>query len=195
MYRETASTLDSLTLNAPYPVCQAKMHIPFLMNPARGVGFDHASYLWHCLRGTNANQHVNVIGCAVDDERRGLHFANDAAEVGEKIGADFGSDQRRAAFGAEDQVKDEAASGVGQVSFAPSELDVCFAAYPRLAPWAASLRRFAAGAYTVSIRCANRRTLRMTEILLPQFHFGTASQMNISVGEIVHAEQRPGGGW
>ena len=29
MYRDTAGTFDSLTLNAPYPVCQAKSVFPF----------------------------------------------------------------------------------------------------------------------------------------------------------------------
>jgi hypothetical protein len=49
-----------------------------------------------------------------------------------------------AILGAEDEVKDETAGGVRQGSFAPSELAASFAAVPRLAPWAAFLRRFAA---------------------------------------------------
>ena len=31
MYRVTSATLDSLTLKAPYPVCQAKSALPFAL--------------------------------------------------------------------------------------------------------------------------------------------------------------------
>src|SRR5208282_16012 len=51
---------------------------------------------------------------------------------------------RPAPFRAEDQVNNEVASRVRQVSFAPSELAVLRFRSPRLAPWAAFLRRFAA---------------------------------------------------
>ncbi len=91
-----------------------------------------------------ADQHVDVIGRAVDDERSASHFADNTSEVGEKIDANFGRDQWLAIFGAEDQVKDEIASGMGHVSFAPSELAAFSARYPWLAPWAAFLRRIAA---------------------------------------------------
>src|SRR5271154_4925331 len=96
------------------------------------------------MHRTDADQHVNVIGCTVDDKRCAVHLADDAAKVGEKIGADFGRYERLAIFGAKDEVKDEIARGVRQVSFAPSELAHYFATVPRLAPWAAFLRRFAA---------------------------------------------------
>jgi hypothetical protein len=75
-----------------------------------------------------------VIGRAVNDEGSTAHLAYDAAQVGEKIVADFGSNERAAILGAEDQVKEEIAGGVGHVSFAPSELAEVLAAYPRLAP-------------------------------------------------------------
>jgi ABC-type nitrate/sulfonate/bicarbonate transport system ATPase subunit len=57
---------------------------------------------------------VHVIGCAVDNERDAMHFANDATEVGEKIGADFGGYERLAILGAEDEMKDEISGGMRQ---------------------------------------------------------------------------------
>ncbi|MGB9072707.1 MAG: hypothetical protein WCC22_08545, partial [Terriglobales bacterium] len=45
---------------------------------------------------------------------RALHFADDPSEVGEKIGADFGGDQRPAPLGAEDQVDHDIAGRVCQ---------------------------------------------------------------------------------
>ncbi len=70
----------------------------------------------------NADQHVDVIGRAVDDGRGAVHFTDNAAQVGEQIVADFGSDERAAIFGAEYQVNEEIAGGMRQDSFAPSEL-------------------------------------------------------------------------
>ena len=69
---------------------------------------------------------MDVIARAVDDERGSVHLANDATEIGEKIGADLGSYKSLAAFGAEDQVNNKIAGGMSQVSFAPSELDTSF---------------------------------------------------------------------
>ena len=85
---------------------------------------------------------MNVIGGPVDDESRSTHLANDAAEIGEEVGTEFGFDQRAALVGAEDDVQQDIAAGVRHF-FAPSGAWP-FTAYPRLAPWAAILRRFAA---------------------------------------------------
>ena len=87
---------------------------------------------------------MDVIGRAVNDEGGASHFANDAAEVGEEIGADFGRDEWTSILGAEDEVKDEIAGRVRQDSFAPSELACSFVLFPTASPWAAFLRRFAA---------------------------------------------------
>jgi hypothetical protein len=65
---------------------------------------------------------MNVIRRAVNDQRRAAHLANNSSEIGEKIAADFGGDQRLSPFGAEDQANDEIARSVSQLSFAPSEL-------------------------------------------------------------------------
>jgi hypothetical protein len=74
------------------------------------------------LQGTNADQHVHVIRCAVDDKGRAAHLANDATEVRKKIASDLSGDERLAILCAEDQVKDKIASSMRHVSFAPSEL-------------------------------------------------------------------------
>jgi hypothetical protein len=63
----------------------SKRNIPFLMSPAGGVGFYDAGNLCRRLCGTNADQHVNMIGGAVDDERSAMHFADNTAELGEQI--------------------------------------------------------------------------------------------------------------
>jgi hypothetical protein len=59
-----------------------------------------------------------------------VHLADDAADVGEKIVADFRGNERLTALRAEDQVKDKIAGGVRQVSFAPSELAALIACFP-----------------------------------------------------------------
>jgi hypothetical protein len=107
-----------------------KPHVPFLVDPTRGIRFDNARNLRRRLHGTDADEHVDMISSPVDDERSPMHFADDAAEVSEKIITDFGDDERLAIFGAEDQVKDQIAGCVGQVSFAPSELAASFARFP-----------------------------------------------------------------
>jgi hypothetical protein len=62
-----------------------KLHIPFLMNPARGICFDNAGDFRHRVHGTNANQHVDVIGGSIHDKSGAVHFANDAAQICEQI--------------------------------------------------------------------------------------------------------------
>ena len=44
---------------------------------------------------------MNVISCAVDDQRRSPNFTDDASEVGKQIGAQFRLDQRTASLSAE----------------------------------------------------------------------------------------------
>ena len=50
------------------------------------------------MSGPNAYEHMNVIGRTVDDQRRTVHFANDTAEISEKIAAKVGLDQRAPAL-------------------------------------------------------------------------------------------------
>jgi len=57
---------------------------------------------------------VNVVGGAVDDERRGMQFADDPSKVGEKVGTNVRTYQREAGFGAEDQVEDNIAKRMRQ---------------------------------------------------------------------------------
>jgi hypothetical protein len=106
---------------------------------------------------------VNVIGCAVDDERGCVHFAD------------------------EDQVKDEIAGGVRHVSFAPSELcSILRMHFPRLAPWAAFLRRFAAEAEAANsgkdILRTQCRNTRNRGYCGRWFRFGTVEPRFLSTG-------------
>jgi hypothetical protein len=73
---------------------------------------------------------MHVISRAVNNQRGTAHLANNASEISEEIGADFGSYERLSTLGAEDQVNHEIASGMSQSSFAPSELDISRAPVP-----------------------------------------------------------------
>src|ERR1035437_8605708 len=112
------------------PCLPRKIQVPLLPNPPRRIGLDDARNLRRRLYRTNTDQHVHVIGRAVNDERGAVHLANNTSEVGKEIGTDFGSDYRPATFSAEDQVDNEIAGGVCQVSFAPSELTPSWASCP-----------------------------------------------------------------
>jgi len=79
-----------------------ELNVSFFVYPSRRVCFDYACDLRRRVSRANPRQHVNVICGAIDDEGRSAHFTNYAAEIGEKIGTNFGSDQWFAAFGAED---------------------------------------------------------------------------------------------
>ena len=54
------------------------------------------------MSGTNSDQHVNMVGGAVDDQRSSVHPADDAAEIAKQIGAKVGLDQTTAAVCGED---------------------------------------------------------------------------------------------
>ena len=85
---------------------------------------------------------MNVISGTVDDQRRSASFTDDAPEVGKEISAEIWLDQRTPALGAEDQMQQNIAGCMGQASFAPAGASPFVLAYPRLAPWAAFLRRY-----------------------------------------------------
>src|SRR5579872_3267328 len=57
--------------------------IPFFMHPARGVRLQHARDFGGRVPRPDAQQRVNVVRGAVDDQCRSPHFADDAAKVGE----------------------------------------------------------------------------------------------------------------
>jgi hypothetical protein len=88
MYFVTAATFDSLTLNTPYPVCHAKSELHFARTHLGGVRFDHTGDFRSGLGWSNAEQ-MNMIGSAVNDQRRSLHLADDPAEVAEQILAEL----------------------------------------------------------------------------------------------------------
>jgi len=96
MYFVTAATFDSLTLNTPYP---SELWTPVRPNPFGRVRFDHASDLRGGLGRPDAYQHMNVIGGAVSDQRRSLHLADDASQVGKQMVAERWLDQRASSSG------------------------------------------------------------------------------------------------
>jgi len=59
------------------------------------------------MRRAHAGQHVDVIGFAVDGERRPVHLADDAAKIGEEIVAEFGFDQGPPLRGREDEMQQD----------------------------------------------------------------------------------------
>jgi hypothetical protein len=65
---------------------------------------------------------MNVVGDSIDDQRSRAHFANDSAKIGVQIGPDFRIDQRQPLFGRKNQMDNNVAAGLGQVSFALSGL-------------------------------------------------------------------------
>src|SRR5579864_2163829 len=75
------------------------------------------------MSGPNAYEHMNVIGRTVDVQRRTVHFANDTAEISEKIAAKVGLDQRAPALRGEDQMQQNIAGCMGHFSCAPPGLN------------------------------------------------------------------------
>src|SRR5437763_1093619 len=63
-----------------------------------------------------------MVGDAIDDQRGPIHFADNAAEVGEQVGADFRCDQGCTLFCGENQMDNDVAAGLRHVSFALSGL-------------------------------------------------------------------------
>ena len=86
---------------------------PFFMCPARGIGFDESCDIGNRVRRGHAQQHVNVIGRAIDNQRDTTHGANDATHVGEQIRFDLGLNQRLSVACAEDDVEKDVGTGMG----------------------------------------------------------------------------------
>jgi hypothetical protein len=91
----------------------------------------------------DTKQHVNVIGGAVDDKCGSAHFADDASEVGKQIVAELWLDERTPALCAENHMQQDVGRCMRQ-SLSPRWGCPFLVADPRLTPWAAFLRRFAA---------------------------------------------------
>ena len=85
---------------------------------------------------------MNVVSCTVDDQCSCMNFADDASEVGKQISSKIRLDQRTPPLGAEDQMQQNIAGCVRQASFAPAGASPFAVTHPRLAPWAAFLRRY-----------------------------------------------------
>ncbi len=62
---------------------------------------------------SRANQHVDMIRDAFDDQWRPVHFADDAAEIGEQVVAEFGFDQRPPLRGREDEMQQDVSRCMG----------------------------------------------------------------------------------
>lgn len=82
-------------------------------NPARGVCFYDAGDLSWGVRWARAHEDMNVVDGSINYQSGAVHFANDAAEVGEQVIAEFGFHQGSAFAGAEYEVEKDIAAGVG----------------------------------------------------------------------------------
>ena len=76
----------------PIPGLPGETSFPLSSRPSRRVRLNHPHHIGHALRWTNANQHVDVIGGAIDDERSAAEFADNTTEVSEQIISHLGSD-------------------------------------------------------------------------------------------------------
>src|SRR6266478_2900658 len=79
----------------PIPGLPGETGFPLSSRPPRRVRLNHPHHVGHALGWTNANQHMDVIGSAIDDERRSAELSDNAPKVCEKIVSDFGSDYGR----------------------------------------------------------------------------------------------------
>jgi hypothetical protein len=82
--------------------------------------------------------------CAVDYQRCPVHLTHDPAEISEQVRAETRFDQWAPAVRGEDYVKQDVAKGVGHDSYPSGASLFLVRSTPRLAPWAALLRRLAA---------------------------------------------------
>ncbi len=90
-----------------------KFGMALTVNPFTGIGLDDTHNFGNRMRGTNTNEHMNMIGHAVDDERRATHFADDAAQVSEYVIADVQHEERQSLFGRENQMNNDVTAGLG----------------------------------------------------------------------------------
>src|SRR5207244_11649104 len=91
-----------------------ELNVSFFVYPSRRVCFDYACDLRRRVIRANPRQHVNVIGGAIDDEGRSAQFTNYDAEIGGKLGLNFGCAQWLEALRAGDYVRDRISIVLGR---------------------------------------------------------------------------------
>jgi len=67
------------------PGLPSKRRAPFRADPFGGVRFDHASDFRGGLGWSSSDEQMNMVGGAVNNQRRSLHFTDDASEVSKQI--------------------------------------------------------------------------------------------------------------
>jgi hypothetical protein len=87
---------------------------------------------------------MHAIGSPIDDQRRSLHLTDNASEVGKQIRTERWLDESTPALCAEDEMQQNVAGGMRQGLSSRWGFSLPFKPNPRLTPWAAFLRRFAA---------------------------------------------------
>jgi len=101
-YLRNARFTDAENAITRLPRKSGRMVLP---HPTSRIRFHNTRDLGRRMRRSHANQHVDVIRFAVDDQRGPVHHADNPAEVGEKIIAEFGFDQRSPPVGREDEMQ------------------------------------------------------------------------------------------
>jgi hypothetical protein len=86
------------------------------MNPAGGIRFQLAHQIRQRMFRRQRSQNMNVISRSVDDERLVVVRTNDAAEIWKQTGFQIRIQQRRAIFGAKDNVCQQMGEGMGHKS-------------------------------------------------------------------------------
>src|SRR5205807_6404968 len=80
---------------------------PFLMQPAAGVGLYDTQAFRDAQFRRQTQKQVDVILDATNGNRHAPEFADNAAEISVKVGANFGADVRNAIFGRENNVVEQ----------------------------------------------------------------------------------------
>ena len=117
---------------------------PLLAHPFRRICFNHARDFRRRMYRPNAQQHMNMIVGPIDDQSHPIHFADDPPEISKQITPKLRVNERPSPQRGENKMKQDVSRCVRHASSAPPGLLPSSRAYPRLAPWAAPSRRFAA---------------------------------------------------
>ena len=115
---------------------------PFFTNPTRGIRLDHERFPRRNEQGGYESVHERI-GGAVDDQGGSAYFADDASEVVKQILAELWLDEWTPALCAENHMQQNVGRCMRQ-NLSPRWGSPFVVADPRLAPWAAFFRRFAA---------------------------------------------------
>jgi hypothetical protein len=126
------------------PVLPGKFTRPLPPHPFRRIRLHYPHNLRGRMHGPNPQQHVNMITRTVDDDRSPLHLADDPSEISKQISPKLRLDQGPSPQRRENKMKQDVSRCMRQASSAPPGLLPSSQAHPRLAPWAALFRRFAA---------------------------------------------------